>query len=44
MVAEFVEDQQTLDLLKKIGVQYAQGYHLHRPESFVSFREHSVTS
>ncbi len=31
-VAEFVEDQQTLDLLKEIKVEYAQGYHLGRPK------------
>ncbi|TQV84560.1 GGDEF/EAL domain-containing response regulator [Aliikangiella coralliicola] len=30
-VAEFVENEQTLILLKKIGVTYAQGYHLGKP-------------
>ncbi|MFT6154574.1 MAG: diguanylate cyclase (GGDEF)-like protein/PAS domain S-box-containing protein [Bermanella sp.] len=39
MVAEFVEDQKALGVLKEIGVQYAQGYHLHRPESFETFIE-----
>ena len=34
IVAEFVEDQQALDYLQKIGVAYAQGYHLHRPQPF----------
>lgn len=31
-VAEFVEDQETLDLLREINVDYAQGYHLGRPQ------------
>ena len=30
-IAEGVEDQATLDLLKELGVDYAQGYHLGRP-------------
>lgn len=34
MVAEFVEDQAALDLLEKMGVEYLQGYYLHRPERF----------
>jgi PAS domain S-box-containing protein len=31
MVAEGVEDAETLDLLREIGVEYAQGYHIARP-------------
>lgn len=34
IVAEFVEDQQALEYLQQMDVEYAQGYHLHRPESF----------
>jgi PAS domain S-box-containing protein len=30
-VAEGVEDAQTLDLLRKLGVDFAQGYHIARP-------------
>lgn len=30
-VAEFVEDQEIMDLLKEIGVDYAQGYHISKP-------------
>ena len=30
-VAEFVEDQETLDLLKEFKVEYAQGYFLGKP-------------
>ncbi|MBE9560421.1 MAG: EAL domain-containing protein [Proteobacteria bacterium] len=31
-IAEYVEDQQTVDLLRHIGVDYAQGYVFSRPE------------
>lgn len=31
-VAEFVEDEETLRILAAIGVDYAQGYHVGRPE------------
>ncbi|MDX1451958.1 MAG: EAL domain-containing protein [Oleiphilaceae bacterium] len=34
IVAEFVEDEEALAHLQDMGVQYAQGFHLHRPESF----------
>jgi PAS domain S-box-containing protein len=30
-VGEGVEDQETLDLLRELGVDYAQGYHIGRP-------------
>lgn len=30
-VAKFVPDQETVDLLKKLGVTYAQGFYLHKP-------------
>jgi hypothetical protein len=33
-VAEFVESASVLERLREIGVHYAQGYHLHRPEPF----------
>ena len=32
-IAEWVEDEATLDVLKEIGVNYVQGYHLGRPEA-----------
>jgi diguanylate cyclase (GGDEF)-like protein/PAS domain S-box-containing protein len=34
-IAEGVEDQATLDTLREIGLDYAQGYHLHRPEVLI---------
>jgi EAL domain-containing protein (putative c-di-GMP-specific phosphodiesterase class I) len=33
-IAEWVEDEATLTALKKLGVNYAQGYHTGRPELF----------
>ena len=33
-IAEFVEDEQTLDMLRVLGVDYAQGYHIDRPLPF----------
>ena len=35
-VAEFVEDEETLNILRKLGIDYAQGYHIHKPEVIVS--------
>lgn len=32
-VAEFVEDSEALDILRKLGVNFVQGYYLGRPES-----------
>jgi len=31
-IAEFVESESVLDMLREIGVNYAQGYHVHMPE------------
>jgi EAL domain-containing protein (putative c-di-GMP-specific phosphodiesterase class I) len=31
-VAEFVENQQILDKITEIGIDYAQGYYLGKPE------------
>ncbi len=32
-IAEFVENKETLDCLKKLGVDYAQGYHMGKPRA-----------
>lgn len=32
-IAEFVEDAQTLELLREVGVDFAQGYHLGKPSA-----------
>ena len=34
IVAEFVEDKQALAYLEEMGVEFAQGYYLHKPERF----------
>jgi len=31
VVAEFVENEEILSILREIGVDYAQGYHIGRP-------------
>lgn len=31
-IAEFVEDEDTQRCLKQLGVDYAQGYHIHKPQ------------
>jgi diguanylate cyclase (GGDEF)-like protein/PAS domain S-box-containing protein len=36
-VAEFIEDHDTLIALKEIGVDYGQGFYLHRPEALPGF-------
>ena len=36
-VAEFIEDEATLQALREIGVDYGQGYFLHRPEDFAAY-------
>jgi len=33
-IAEFVEDQETLDLLESLHVTYGQGYHIGKPKRF----------
>ncbi|MBI5936743.1 MAG: EAL domain-containing protein [Betaproteobacteria bacterium] len=42
-VAEYVEDQATLDALHEIGVDYVQGYAIHKPES-LSGAERALSS
>jgi EAL domain-containing protein (putative c-di-GMP-specific phosphodiesterase class I) len=34
-IAEWVENRQTLEVLKELGVDYAQGYWLCRPQPLV---------
>jgi diguanylate cyclase len=38
-IAEFVETEEVLDELKMVGIDYAQGYHIHRPESLESIQQ-----
>ncbi len=39
-VAECVEDEASLNVLREIGVNYAQGFWLHRPEPFAGATTH----
>ena len=32
-IAEFVEDEQTVEVLKSLGVEHIQGYYVHKPEA-----------
>jgi diguanylate cyclase (GGDEF)-like protein/PAS domain S-box-containing protein len=41
MVAEFVENSETLALLNGMGVEYVQGFHVHQPERFSDWIENS---
>jgi PAS domain S-box-containing protein len=41
-IGEGVEDQQTLDLLREFGVDYAQGYHIGRPSPLESNSPHHI--
>jgi diguanylate cyclase (GGDEF)-like protein/PAS domain S-box-containing protein len=41
-VAEFVESSSVLERLRQIGVHYAQGFFLHRPEPFETLLSHAV--
>ena len=36
VIAEWVENEATLSLLKELGVDYAQGYHLGRPQEIIA--------
>jgi EAL domain-containing protein (putative c-di-GMP-specific phosphodiesterase class I) len=37
-IAEFVTDQQTMEMVRDLGVDFAQGYHLGRPEPVSALR------
>ncbi len=38
-IAEYVENERILEILKEIGVDYAQGFHAGRPEPVIEFFE-----
>jgi EAL domain-containing protein (putative c-di-GMP-specific phosphodiesterase class I) len=37
-IAEFVTDQPTMDMVRELGVDFAQGYHLGKPEPVSALR------
>jgi EAL domain-containing protein (putative c-di-GMP-specific phosphodiesterase class I) len=39
-VAEFVESQATLDCLRSLGIDYAQGYFIDRPQPLENLADH----
>ena len=39
--AEFVENEETLQKLKEIGISYAQGYHIAKPVSLETLVENN---
>ncbi len=43
-IAEFVEDDQTMSMLKAIDVDYAQGYGIEKPRDFKSIIQESETN
>jgi EAL domain-containing protein (putative c-di-GMP-specific phosphodiesterase class I) len=38
-VAEFVTDEQTMEMVRDLGVDFAQGYHLGKPEPVSALRD-----
>ena len=36
-IAEYVENEEILEILKEIGVDFAQGFHAGRPEPILDF-------
>ena len=41
-IAEFVQNEETLDMLRDLGVDYAQGYHLGKPASALLHEVHNT--
>lgn len=41
-IAEFVENQAVSDWLKTVGIEYAQGYHFHKPTPLNDFFKNAV--
>ena len=42
-IAEFVEDERTLEAVREVGIDYAQGYVIAKPAPFeISLHRHSV--
>ena len=42
-VAEFVESQAALDCLRELGIDYAQGYFIDRPQPLSSLADATLT-
>ena len=42
VIAEFVEDEETLQLLREIGVHFAQGFHIQKPASIEDWKKENL--
>jgi len=42
VIAEFVEDQETEQLLREIGVHFAQGYHIQKPATIEDWKKENL--
>lgn len=43
-IAEFVETKDIVDIIQKIGINYAQGFHFHKPEALDNFNPIRTTT
>ena len=42
VIAEFVEDEGTMQLLREVGVHFAQGYHIQKPTSIEDWKKENM--
>jgi diguanylate cyclase (GGDEF)-like protein/PAS domain S-box-containing protein len=42
VIAEFVEDEETMQLLREVGVHFAQGYHVQKPTSIEDWKKENM--
>ena len=42
VIAEFVEDEATMQLLREVGVHFAQGYHIQKPVSIEDWKKENM--
>lgn len=42
VIAEFVEDEETMTLLREVGVHFAQGYHIQKPTSIEDWKKENM--
>jgi diguanylate cyclase (GGDEF)-like protein/PAS domain S-box-containing protein len=42
VIAEFVEDEETMQLLREVGVHFAQGYHIQKPVSIEDWKKENM--
>ena len=43
-IAEFVETKDIVDVIQKIGINYAQGFHFHKPEPLDNLNPSCITT